>query len=68
MELAAEGIEPTPKQQEPVMNPDALIDEFLHDFDVNGNWGTKEVEICQIYEKGPLDKFLKRAFKILGIA
>lgn len=31
------------------------------------SWGSKEVEVGQIYEKLPLDEYLERAFVILGI-
>lgn len=67
MELAAEGINVEPKEMESVADPDKLIDEYLADLTKGKGWKTQDIEAHQVSSKSTLDKYMERAFKILGI-
>lgn len=51
----------------PVENGDGLIDQWMRDIHGVNGWNTQAIEVNQIVQKLPLDEYLNRAFKILGI-
>lgn len=67
MELAEEGIKVEPKKLESVANPDRLIDEYMADLTKAKGWKSQDIEAYQVSSKSTLDKYMERAFKILGI-
>lgn len=67
MELAAEGIKVVPKKLESVAEPDMLIDEYMADLTKAKGWKSQDIESYQVSSKSTLDKYMERAFKILGI-
>ena len=67
MELAAEGIKVVPKKLESVAEPDMLIDEYMADLTKAKGWKSQDIEAYQVSSKSTLDKYMERAFKILGI-
>lgn len=50
-----------------VDNPDEVLLAWMNDLKNEGDWKEKNIEINQIYEKGPLSIYMKRAFEILGL-
>ncbi|MBN1891893.1 MAG: hypothetical protein JW780_03865 [Clostridiales bacterium] len=48
--------------------PEKVLKEWLSNSAGVSDWKNKELEVLQIYEKSPLDEYLKRAFLILGIS
>ena len=67
MELAEEGIKVEPKKLESVADPDRLIDEYMADLTKAKGWKSQDIEAYQVSSKSTLDKYMERAFKILGI-
>ena len=56
-----------PEKKIRVNNPDEVLFTWMHDLESTKGWNEKDIEINQIYQKGPLAKYLRRAFDILGI-
>ena len=56
-----------PEKKIRVNNPDEVLFTWMHDLKMTTEWKEKDIEINQIYQKGPLAKYMRRAFDILGI-
>lgn len=49
-------------------DPEKVLQDWLSTSTGVSDWKNKEQEVFLIYEKSPLDEYLKRAFLILGIS